>query len=123
MKKIDKLKAAKEIKLKELREIEAAIEAEENGEFQYLVGKFVKLATTCVIRVDEINYCDSYHVHICGLKILSCDEELRIEISGSESFDKTVKPKEITKEQFLEFMGQSIAMLESKALSVLEFKI
>lgn len=118
---ITELKAAKEIKLKEIREIEAKIEAEENKEFQYLVGKFVRLATTCVIRVDEIEYCDNYHVHILGVKVLAVNNELRIEIGGSESLDKNGKPTIITKEQFLDFMGQNVASFESKVLEALDY--
>jgi hypothetical protein len=118
---IEKLNAAKDIKLKELREIEATIEAEEKKEFQYLVGKFVRLATTCVIRINEIEYCDNYHVHILGVKVLSCDDELRIEINGTESLNIIGKPEIITKEQFLDFMGQNVSTFESKVLDALNF--
>jgi hypothetical protein len=118
---IEKLKEAKDIKLKELREIEAKIEAEKNKEFQYLIGKFVRLATTCVIRVDEIEYCDNYHIHVLGVKVLTCNNELRIEIGGAESLHKSGKPTIITKEQFLDFMRQSVASFESKVLDALDY--
>ena len=102
------LRSKKEEKLKEIRELEAQIELEENKEFQHLVGKYMKLASTCVIRIDRISYCDNHFVHIDGLKVTCSGDGLDIELGGDEGFPKGARFQFITKSEFLEFMQKSI---------------
>jgi len=106
---LEQLKEAKKSKQSDIYELNKLIEIEENKEYDFIIGKYFKLAATCIFRVDKIDYVDESIINCTGLHIhggVAYSDEFRIDISGDNSLYKNDSNHEITKEQFIETMNK-----------------
>jgi hypothetical protein len=88
-----------EQKKKEIAELEKQANQEAIAPYFPLIGKFFRLASTCCIRIDSIDWID-YYVHVVGFLCYSSEEEFRLELKGSECFDPSCSLHEITESDF-----------------------
>lgn len=102
-------------KVAELKELRNNLENAEKAKLNFLIGKYYETSATSVIKITGINYIDDKSVNVDCKSVYGgkhCDG--RIEVNILDEYSITIDDieenslREITQEQFNEFLLESI---------------
>jgi len=106
-------------KEQELKELRAKVREQDKEEYKKLIGNYYKLSPSEYIRVDLINQFTSSVIFVTGLLIYGGKEaEGNFEIKFSEEISLSAEElqQQVTREEFLNFLNQSLDYTRTKLI-------
>jgi len=129
MSSVEELKKQKELKRKEMFELDDQIEQLELKKYERFVGKYLKTAATSAFKVESISHTDDYRVYFDGPSVsggIGLGGRLDIDLDDRNSLDLELIdndehiPYEISQEKFIKFMSECISYSSDELLKALK---